>query len=366
MRNIGVYIHIPFCKGKCPYCDFYSVRCDADLEMAYTNAVIKCINNHKGIKADTLYIGGGTPSCINSKNLTDMITTARKSFDINDSAEITVECNPSNDLHSLLPMLADVGVNRISMGLQSAVFQERQSLGRKAQPKDVQNSIETAHAVGIDNISLDLMLGVPNQTQGSLEQSIKFCTNSGATHISAYILKIEENTHFYKIKDKLNLPNEDETASLYLHACQQLEESGFAQYEISNFAKQGKESKHNLKYWNSNEYLGIGASAHSFLKGKRFYYDRDLNSFINGANSIQDGTGGDFEEYVMMRLRLTQGLQNEEVQQRFGYAIPENMQNRANQLEKHGLTVCDDTGIRLTKNGFLLSNSVISDLLWNN
>ncbi|NCC86667.1 MAG: radical SAM family heme chaperone HemW [Clostridia bacterium] len=366
MSNIGIYIHIPFCKGKCPYCDFYSVNCDYDLETVYKNSVMKCINDHQQIKADTLYIGGGTPSCINPKSLTDIITTAINRFNFDDSAEITVECNPSNDLQSLLPMLADAGVNRISMGLQSAVPQERKSLGRKAKPEDVQSAIKIAHKVGIDNISLDLMLGVPNQTQESLKQSIDFCTKSGATHISAYILKIEENTHFYKIKDKLNLPDEDETASLYLYACEQLEDAGFAQYEISNFANQGRESRHNLKYWNCEEYLGMGASAHSFLNGRRFYYDRDINSFINNPISVQDGIGGDFEEYVMMRLRLVQGLQNELVQQRFDYAIPENMQNRARELEKHGFTICDEKGIRLTRKGFLLSNSVIVDLLSNN
>ena len=337
---------------------------DAELENAYTNALVKQFEEAKGIKADTLYIGGGTPSCINPKNLTQIITTARRCFNVDDSAEITVECNPSSNLEELLPQLAQASVNRISMGLQSAILEERRALGRMATPDDVSRAIEKADKVGIKNTSLDLMLGIPNQTKSSLKQSIDFCTNSGATHVSAYILKIEENTHFNKIKNKLNLPNEDETAEFYLTACEQLEEAGFNQYEISNFAKTGCESKHNLKYWNCDEYLGFGASAHSFYEGKRFYYNRDIEGYINCPHAVQDGTGGDFDEYVMMRLRLSKGLQNKAVEARFKHLISEEMITKAKQLEKHGLVICDDVGIRLTRKGFLLSNSVISELLY--
>ncbi|MEG1819457.1 MAG: radical SAM family heme chaperone HemW [Oscillospiraceae bacterium] len=364
MKPTGIYIHIPFCKSKCPYCDFYSMNCDQELEKAYTHALVKQMKEAKGIKADTLYIGGGTPSCISSKNLTAIISSARECFEIDDNAEITVECNPSSDLKSLLPLLEKFGVNRISMGLQSAILEERKALGRVAKPQDVQAAIEIAHRVGIENISLDLMLAIPNQTEESLSKSIEFCTNSGATHISAYILKIEENTHFFKIKDKMNLPDEDETAALYLKTCEQLEAANFHQYEISNFAKSGFESKHNLKYWNCEEYLGFGASAHSFYDGNRFYYIGDISEYINAPQAVQDGTGGDFDEYVMMRLRLTNGLENEAVKSKFKLPIPEKMILKAKQLQKHGLTVCDGNGIRLTRSGFLLSNSVIAEILY--
>lgn len=365
IKKIGVYIHIPFCNGKCPYCGFYSISKNEEVENRYTNEILNKINKNKNFVADTLYIGGGTPSCIKSENLTKIISQAIKTFNIKSDSEITVECNPSNNLEEIIPSLAKVGVNRISMGLQSAIDVERKALGRKASPQDVLKAIEVAKNYGIDNISLDLMIGIPNQTESSLKKSIEFCANSGATHISSYILKLEENTWFYKNKDKLDLPNEDETANFYKLSCHELENYGFNQYEISNYAKKGFESKHNLKYWNCEEYLGIGASAHSFLSGQRFYYTRDINEFINGSNTVLDSCGGDFEEYVMMRLRLAQGLQNDIVNQRFGHDIPQVMLKKAKELEKHGLTTCKDNNISLTKEGFLLSNSIISHLLYD-
>lgn len=365
MKRIGVYIHIPFCNGKCPYCDFYSIRKDNEIENKYINELIKRIDQNSNVKADTLYVGGGTPSCIDIDNLTRVISHAIKVFDINKDNEITVECNPSDDLETKIPMLAKVGVNRISMGLQSANDIERKSLGRKASPTDVLKAIEVAKACDIDNISLDLMIGIPNQTQDSLQKSIEFCANSGATHISSYILKLEENTYFYKNKDKLNLPNDEETANLYKFSCDELQRYGFKQYEISNYSKAGYESKHNLKYWNCEEYLGLGASAHSFINGERFYNTRDIEGYINGSKSVLDGKGGDFEEYVMMRLRLAKGLQNSLVERKFGYCIPELMIQKAKELEKHGLAICRDNNISLTKEGFLLSNSIISHLLYD-
>lgn len=363
MKNIGVYIHIPFCNGKCPYCDFYSIRKNKDVENQYVNALISRINESDNFKADTLYVGGGTPSCIDVNNLTKVIETAIYKFNIDEDAEITVECNPSDDLNSKIPLLASAGVNRISMGLQSANDDERKALGRKASPLDVENAIKVAKENGIQNISLDLMLGIPNQTKESLKKSIDFCVYSGVTHISAYILKLEPNTFFYNNKDKLNLPDEDETAELYMYCCNELEKNGFYQYEISNFSKDGYESKHNLKYWNCEEYLGIGASAHSFIDGKRFYYNRSIEEFTNHSDAVQDGTGGSFEEYVMMRLRLANGLQNELVKAKYEYAIPDDMIKKAKELEKHSLVKVNNNNIALTKQGFLLSNSIIVSLI---
>ena len=365
MKRIGVYIHIPFCNGKCPYCDFYSIRKDKDIENEYINELINRIDQNKDVKADTLYIGGGTPSCIDVDNLTKVISHAINVFDIQPNAEITVECNPSDNLEEKIPKLAKAGVNRISMGLQSASDVERKSLGRKASPEDVLKAIKVAKDCNINNISLDLMIGIPNQTEDSLKKSIEFCANSGVTHISSYILKLEENTYFYKNKDKLNLPDDEETANLYKLSCDELDRYGFKQYEISNYAKDSFESKHNLKYWNCEEYLGLGASAHSFMNGKRYYCTRDINEFINGSDAVLDGEGGDFDEYVMMRLRLAKGLQNELVEQRFGHSIPNTMLQKAKELEKHGLAICKDKNIYLTKEGFLLSNSIISHLLYD-
>ena len=207
------------------------------------------------------------------------------------------------------------------------------------------------------------MLGIPNQTEESLQKSVEFCKNSGAKHISAYILKIEESTPFHKIKNTLNLPDEDETCDLYSEAVSLLEKAGYKQYEISNFSLEGFESRHNLKYWRSEEYLGIGASAHSFVNGKRFYYERSIDGFINGNEPIDDGEGGDEEEYIMLALRLCEGLDFSKFKEKFGHPISESIKTKASMLKKHGLVNIDENRISLTVNGFLVSNQVIVNLI---
>ena len=207
------------------------------------------------------------------------------------------------------------------------------------------------------------MLGVPNQTEESLKKSIDFCRNSGAKHISAYILKIEESTPFHKIKDTLNLPDEDAACDLYLFAAKELEKAGFHQYEISNFSQPGYESHHNLKYWRCEEYLGIGASAHSFVGGKRFYYERSIDGFISENPPVDDGFGGDEEEYIMLALRLSEGLIFENFEKRFGKQIDNKIIDKAISLKKHGLVEVTDKNISLTVDGFLVSNSIITSLL---
>ena len=366
MSDIGLYIHIPFCKGKCPYCDFYSVRADKELMNRYTDRVIYEIEKYAeelGVNADTLYLGGGTPSIMNSGNLCRVIDAAVSKFNI--SGEVTVECNPSSDLSELFKSLSASGVNRVSIGLQSALDGERYALGRKATAADAQKAISDALKAGIGNISVDLMLGIPKQTNRSLRDSIRFCAESGVSHISAYMLKIEENTYFWKIQDKLELPSEDEVCDLYLETCFLLEEYGFNQYEISNFSKPGYESEHNLKYWNADEYLGLGPSAHSFLNGKRFFFERDIDNFIASPEPKYDGDGGSFEEYVMLRLRLSEGLKNEDVVERYGFNIPDRLYENAGKFEKMGLLVSDHNSIRLSRKGFLLSNSIISGILYD-
>lgn len=188
--------------------------------------------------------------------------------------------------------------------------------------KEAAASVRLAGAAGIQNLSLDLMLGIPGQTAESLRRSIDFCTQAGVCHISAYLLKIEEGTPFAQRRASLVLPNEDTVCDLYEQACEELEAAGFQQYEISNFARHGFESRHNLKYWNAEEYLGLGASAHSFLGGKRFFYPRDRNAFLRGEGPIQDGEGGSFEEYAMLRMRLADGLIESLARQRYGCGIP--------------------------------------------
>lgn len=359
---IGLYIHIPFCNGKCPYCDFYSVSPESETVKKYVDAICREIDKADGVY-DTVYFGGGTPSLIGAERIAKILSHINRSPD----CEVTLECNPSDtgSVNSAFDfsIIVKSGVNRISMGLQSADDAERKKLGRRSGCDDVKRAIERAKAAGIENISLDLMLGIPYQTAESLEKSVEFCKSSGANHVSAYILKIEEGTPFYKIKNTLTLPDEDATCDLYLSAVSLLEKSGFYQYEISNFSKKGFESRHNLKYWRCEEYLGLGASAHSFKDGKRFYYERSIDGFINGNPPVDDGFGGDEEEYIMLALRLCEGLNFEKFKKRFGHSLSEKTVKKALELQKHRLVQVNETGISLTTNGFLLSNSVINHII---
>lgn len=368
MNPVGLYIHFPFCISKCPYCDFYSQTAGDGVKAAYAEAVVNTlrgIRKERDVSFDTVYFGGGTPSVAGAENIRKIAECVTSENGGQTISEFTVECNPSFIEDGFFRVLYDCGVNRISMGLQSAVDSERAALGRRGTVADVSKAVFAAKTAGITNISLDLMLGIPGQTLKSLEKSVAFCLDSGASHVSAYLLKIEEGTPFYERREKLRLPDEEECSELYLRACELLSGCGFSQYEISNFAKPGFESRHNLKYWKCQEYAGIGPSAHSFLSGKRFYYRRDLNAFLNGDLPKPDGNGGDFEEYAMLRLRLSDGLVEKEVIKRFGFPIPEKMKEAAKRLCGMGVVIYDLKGIRITRKGFLLSNSVISELLMN-
>ena len=287
MKNIGLYLHIPFCKSKCPYCDFYSFSGKSTQKDDYTRVLkeqilssASALQSNCDCKADTLYIGGGTPSVLGAKNLAVLVNACNSGI-LTDNAEITVECNPYGLDEDFFKILHESGVNRISLGLQSAVDSERRILGRLSDRNQVENAVKAAQQAGFFNISLDVMLGIPDQTEFSLKETLDFCLSLGVPHISAYILKLEENTHFYRNASKYNFPDEDLTADLYLQMCEDLEKGGIMQYEISNFAKSGFESRHNLKYWHCEEYLGLGPSAHSFIDGKRFYFDIDCDDFID-------------------------------------------------------------------------------------
>ncbi len=365
MKNTGLYLHVPFCKSKCPYCDFYSFSGKDTQKDKYTqvlkNKILSSISALQ-CKANTLYIGGGTPSVLGAKNLATLVNTCNSGF-LTDNAEITVECNPHGLDEDFFKILYDCGVNRISLGLQSAVDSERRILGRLSDRNQVENAVKTARKVGFENITLDVMLGVPNQTEKSLKETLDFCISLGVPHISTYMLKLEENTHFYKNQHKYNFPDDDLTADLYLQMCENLESNGIMQYEISNFAKQGFESRHNLKYWHCEEYLGLGPSAHSFLDGKRFYYDRDFESFMNGSSPIQDGYGGDFTEYAMLNLRLVEGLNENKVLERFGHSIPKEIYEKSQIFIDNGYMIKTENGIALTRKGFLMSNTILAEIL---
>ncbi len=366
MKPIGLYIHVPFCESKCPYCDFYSVKCDTELIDRYTNAICETLKKHSqkmSLAFDTIYFGGGTPSLLGNENIEKTMQTIRNNFDFY-ANEVTLEVNPTTASTLDLERLLSAGVNRLSIGVQSAVDEELKQLGRRHTVRDAERTIKMAQEAGFENISVDLMIAVPSQTKRSLQKSIDFCVARDVQHVSAYLLKIEENTPFYVQQTQLALKDDDEQAELYLYLVEELEKQGFRQYEISNFSREGYQGQHNLKYWNAEEYLGIGPSAHSFVNGKRFFYPRSLQDFISGKNEIiYDGDGGSVEEYLMLKLRLREGVNNNAFKERFGIDIPSVYLEQAKTYQKYGLTEVDEKSFRLTKKGFLLSNTLIAKII---
>lgn len=363
----GLYIHVPFCVSKCPYCDFYSVTgWDDALLDAYITQVMREMDRHAhriGEVADTLYFGGGTPSLLGGERLARLIAHAQERFSLSD-AEITLEANPADDLSETLKVFAAAGGNRVSLGMQSAFSEELSFLGRRHTPLLLEKTVEDTFRAGIDNVSLDLMLALKDQTISQVEESVSTCAAYGAQHVSAYLLKLEKETPFGKHPPVL--PDDDTAAALYLAACEALEKAGYEQYEISNFAKPQRRSRHNLKYWNSEPYLGIGPSAHSFAEGVRFQYPRSLAAFLTEPTlAFEEDTSvvsGSEEEYLMLRLRLKEGVEEQAFSERFGRPIPTAWRTRAALLPKH-LVRADERGIRLTCEGFLLSSAIIGKLI---
>lgn len=372
MEKIGLYIHIPFCVSKCPYCDFHSAALDTPLQAqsaldTYTDALLRSMNvwsQRWHATADTLYFGGGTPSLMGGERLSRVMAEAQRLFGL-EGAEITLEANPADDLADTLSAFAAAGGNRLSLGMQSAVPSELALLGRRHTLADVARTMADARYAGIDNISLDVMLGVGGQTIASACHSVDVAAELGATHLSAYLLKIEPNTP-YGVRPPADLPSEDDSVDLYLAAFERMEHHGYHQYEISNAALPGRESRHNLKYWQSKPYLGIGPAASSCMGGKRFTYPRDTAAFISGNEPVEDpcegAPVGSPEEYALLCLRLAEGLSYARFCACFGKKVPSAWVNNAMALPP-SLVQVTEQGIALTREGFLLSNTLISRII---
>lgn len=366
---LSIYIHIPFCKSKCPYCDFYSARPRGESALEqYEKAVCARLfsygEKYGRPEVGTVYFGGGTPSVFGAQRLCRVLDAVRASFCVRVDAEITAECNPGDVDSEFFKTLAAGGFNRISMGMQSANADELRVLGRRHDAETVRRAAQAAREAGIGNISVDLMLALPHSSCETLGRSIDFCAALGADHVSAYILKIEPGTAFAAQAETLGLPDEDGAADQYLFAADRLKALGYDQYEISNFARPGCESRHNLQYWRCGEYLGLGPAAHSFVDGRRFYFPRDLTGFLAGDEPADDGPGGAFPEYAMLALRLTEGLRRKDCIKRFadGAAQYEAVRSAAAWLPK-SLVSADHERIALTAEGFLVSNTILAEIL---
>ncbi|MBQ6816635.1 MAG: radical SAM family heme chaperone HemW [Clostridia bacterium] len=363
INNLGLYIHIPFCTQKCSYCNFYSFNAESNLIDSYFNTLLGEITA-KGKTVtrpvSSVYIGGGTPTVAGGKRLYELLNTINKAFNVLPNAEITVEANPGDNLVDILPFLKKGGCNRLSLGVQSANQTELNLLRRRHNLTDVENAVNIARKTGINNISLDLMLGLPHSNLKTLKTSLDFLTGLNPQHISAYILKLEQGTPLFKNQANLNMPNEDMVADQYLFMCDYLSAKGFNHYEISNFAKDGYQSRHNSSYWQLCEYIGFGPAAHSFFNGKRYYYKPNITDYISNPTAIPDGDGGSEFEYIMLSLRMSDGINSAEFKNRYGKSFSEKFLKTAETLQKNGLVNINGQNISLTNKGMLVSNSVIN------
>ena len=373
---LGIYVHIPFCRSKCQYCDFYSLTNKEDkLLDDYLNAVCAHIRESgalaPGYRVDTIYFGGGTPSFLGADALATILTVIRRSFDVDSNAEITFEANPDSVSDKLLSRLKAEGFNRVSLGVQCDDDAMLKKLGR---PHDYAQAVSAAQRIrkaGFKNLSVDLMYGLPGQTLNAWKDTVERVLTMNPEHISCYGLKIEEGTPFCQMQDFLNLPGDDTQADMYLAACEILRGKGFRQYEISNFARKGLYSRHNMKYWTVGEYLGFGPNASSDFAGKRFTLVRSLPAYIKGIREqgiiidevqeipMRERAG----EYLMMRLRTVSGISAEDYERMFLLSF----EPIAEQLERNrqlGYAArTEDNRWHLTPKGFLISNTIISDLL---
>lgn len=368
LKPLGLYLHVPFCLSKCPYCDFYSVPYSEAKANAYTQALLRttvCLSEEGRPVVDTIYFGGGTPILL-GRRLLDILEALKVVYKFSPDCEITVEANPAAMTLDTLTDLRKGGFNRISLGVQAANDTQLRKLGRLHNFQQAEESVDAARRAGFSNISVDLMLATPGQTKDDIDSFLD-SFDRRVTHISCYMLTVEDGTPFARQHIETLCPDEDASTELYLYAAKVLEEHGFLQYEISNFSRPGLESRHNLKYWNCEEYQGFGPSAHSFRKGRRTYFPSDVEQFLSAPNPwdlVQvESDGGSFFEYAMLRLRLTEGLVLGEASKRYPGQDFSPILRRASELQSHDLVVAENGAVSLTRNGFLLSNQVIAKLL---
>ena len=373
---LGIYIHVPFCRSKCLYCDFYSLTTKDDrLLDGYLDAICTHIRETgplaPGYRVDTVYFGGGTPSFFGAEGMAVILATIRKAFDVTPDAEITFEANPDSVTPKLLRRLRNEGFNRVSLGVQCDDDRILEKIGRPHNFEQAVQAVKRIRRAGFKNLSLDLIYGLPAQTREDWEATLQNLLTLKPEHISCYGLKVEEGTPLYESRDFMRLPDDDAQADMYMATVEILRSKGFKQYEISNFCKRGYESKHNLKYWTGGEYLGFGPDASSDFAGKRFAMVRNLRQYIDGVLAGEQVITDMQEvppreragEYLMMRLRTTIGIQAEEYERK--YLLPFAPLDAAmEKCRQRGHALKMDGGYwRLTPEGFLLSNSIISDLL---
>lgn len=372
---LGLYIHIPFCRSKCEYCDFYSLsgreaRMD-DYQRALLTHVAEAAPQAASYTVDTVYFGGGTPSFYGEKRLTALLKHIRKYYTVDKQAEITLEANPDSVDLKMLKRLRKAGFNRISLGVQSADDGQLASLGRPHTFAQARQAVAWARQAKFENLNLDLIYGLPGQSEENWHATVERALELEPEHISAYGLKVEEGTPLYRRVERGEvLPDDDTQADCYLWTVERMERAGYEQYEISNFAKPGFSSRHNCKYWLTQPYMGFGPGAHSDFGSRRYSFIRDLEGYIKGI--LEGGAIVDEDdqipqkersgEYLMLRLRTAHGIEEWEYRREYFMNFAP-IERRLLEYERRGLACRRDRRWRLTPQGFLVSNQIIGELL---
>ena len=370
MNNLSLYLHYPFCKKKCNYCDFYSLP-DLSGKRRYEKALaesLSCFKEARGREVSTVYFGGGTPSLFSKEGLDEIFSAIRENFSLLPGAEITVEMNPESASEEILSAFAEKGVNRISFGVQSSSEKELSALGRLHNFSDAKLAVERARRAGIDNISLDLMYGLPEQTFFSFQKSLEDVLSLSPKHISFYLLTLSTDVPLYQKRHLL--PDEETVRKMYLYASAFLQENGFEHYEISNAAKPGFRSRHNETYWTGGEYLGFGPGAHSYFNSKRFFVKDGVEEFIlasNPADRLSEmemiGKEDLLTEYLMLSLRRKEGISLDVLSQLAGKEFCDKVVKKMSLWSDHGLCEKTERGYGLTAEGFFVSNEIITELI---
>ena len=387
--SFGVYVHVPFCKSKCPYCDFYSVLLrDKEIKEKYTDAVVREIRSFKRFfeddaehafmkqTPDSIYFGGGTPSLMEPIRIKEIIKACDDTFGREDDREVTLEANPGTVDQDSLKGFRAMGVNRLSLGVQSFDDQILKKLGRIHKAADSVKAFEDARKAGFGNISIDLIFGIEGQSMESWEDSLRQALELEPEHISLYSLEFMEGTVFTRMlmEGRMKETDPEEDRKMYERAAAVLTEAGYVHYEISNFAKPGFESRHNLKYWDLDDYAGFGPGAHSYMTddetgyGQRFYHAGDLEGYLRDPLKVTfmepNGYADDMVEYTITALRLSRGISKSEFSDRFGQEFwgffGDLARLQFGSFVDTGHAVEDEDNIRLTLKGFNVSNQILS------
>ena len=378
MKEIGLYVHIPFCVSKCYYCNFTSFSGLDNLKADYKNAIINEIIAFSDKAIDyvvtSIYVGGGTPSCFLSEGISDIINTIKLHYNVSPSAEISVEANPNSISKAKVEEWKSCGVNRVSIGLQSSDDELLKTINRPHTQSDYLNAISILKSYGFDNLNTDIMLGLPNQTMKHIKDTIKLILKTKIPHVSAYSLILEEDTPLHKMVEsgELDLPKEDDAVKMYDYVLKKLSKHKIKRYEVSNFAKTGKECKHNLNCWNMVEYVGFGVGANSYFNGVRWGNITDVKQYISNIKSnlsVEDFSEKQsindlFDEYIMLKLRTVDGVDLNKIKTDYNRDLMVDKKKEIEMLKKYKLIRIKNNHIFATSKGFKLLNQIILDLVY--